>query len=266
MWMTHVTVRVAEPVRRLGQPVHHLRVGDRLPGHRLVDASTSLTYPGPAYSTEDAQWTGTAPCGRVLEHLRADRARGAGSALPFNSAGIALLNQWTATLGVLDPNDGFAVVTSLTNAPAYKQFDSYNDGNVASSQGGNCVGDCRPYLQLTYTATSPRRSTRSSRRTTPTSPTLTPELLATGADPDGSPNPSLEYDFIVDNSAGRPRSPPRATSPPTTGPCRRPRACSGGRPTTGPCRPTTARTTRRTPSRITSRRRCRSRWSPRSCR
>ena len=38
-------------------------------------------------------------------------------------------------------NYGFAVVTSLTNAQAYKQFDSYNDGNVASSQGGDCAGD-----------------------------------------------------------------------------------------------------------------------------
>ena len=36
--MTTRHVRVAEAVRRLRQPVHDRRVGDRLPGHRGVDA------------------------------------------------------------------------------------------------------------------------------------------------------------------------------------------------------------------------------------
>ena len=100
------------------------------------------------------------------------------------------------------PNDGFAVVTSLTSAPAYKQFDSYNDSNVASSQGGNCTGNCQPYLQLTYNAdVAPQINSMFPPDNTNVT-TLTPELLAIGADPDSWPNPSLEYDFIVDDSAG----------------------------------------------------------------
>ena len=72
-------------------------------------------------------------------------------ALPFNSAGLGLLNQWTANSA---SNDGFALVTSLSDPAMWKQFDSYNDSNVASSQGSDCTGDCRPYLQLTYSTTA----------------------------------------------------------------------------------------------------------------
>ena len=80
-------------------------------------------------------------------------------------------------------NDGFAVVTSLTNSAAYKQFDSYNDGNVASTQGGGCVGDCRPYLELTYGPdVAPQIDSQFPPDNTNVT-TLTPELLATGARP-----------------------------------------------------------------------------------
>jgi Domain of unknown function (DUF6531) len=160
--------------------------------------TTSLTYPGPAYSTADAQWTGTAPSA-ACSNTSGLTGKGGLLTLPFNSSGIALLNGWTLNTGV---NDGFAVVTSLTNSAAYKQFDSYNDGNVASTQGGGCVGDCRPYLELTYGPdVAPQIDSQFPPDNTNVT-TLTPELLATGADPDSWPDPSLEYDFIVDNSAG----------------------------------------------------------------
>ena len=58
--------------------------------------STSMTYPGPAYKTEDAQWTGTAPAA-ACSNTSGLTGKGGWLALPFNSSGIGLLNQWTAT-------------------------------------------------------------------------------------------------------------------------------------------------------------------------
>ncbi|HEY5246689.1 MAG TPA: DUF6531 domain-containing protein, partial [Acidimicrobiales bacterium] len=163
--------------------------------------STSMTYPGPAYSTEDAQWTGTAPAD-ACSNSTGLTGKGGWLTLPLNSSGLGLVNQWTAKSAT---NDGFAVVTSLTSAPDYMQFDSYNDGAVASSQGGVCTGDCRPYLDLTYTTNAADVAPQINSQFPPSNtnvPTLTPELLASGSDPDAWPFPSLEYDFTVYDSTG----------------------------------------------------------------
>jgi RHS repeat-associated protein len=165
--------------------------------------STSMTYPGPAYSTQDAQWTGTAPAA-ACSNTSGLTGKGGPVSLTFNPAGITLLNQW-ASGSSTEPNDGFAIVTSLTNAQAYKEFDSYNDSNVASSQGGNCTGNCQPYLSLTYSSTAADIAPQINSQFPPTNttvPTLTPELLASGSDLDSWPDPTLEYDFKVYNSAG----------------------------------------------------------------
>ena len=65
----------------------------------------------------------------------------------------------------------------------YKQFDSYNDSNVTRSQGGDCTGDCRPYLQLTYTGDVPPQVSSQYPPNNYNSPTLTPELIASGSRP-----------------------------------------------------------------------------------
>ena len=163
--------------------------------------STAMTYPGPAYSTEDAQWTGTASAD-ACSNSTGLTGKGSWLTLPLNSSGLGLVNQWTAKSAT---NYGFAVVTSLTSAQDFMQFDSYNDGTVASSQGDDCVGDCRPYLQLTYTTNTADVAPQINSQFPPNNtnvPTLTPELLASGADPDAWPFPSLEYDFSVYDSKG----------------------------------------------------------------
>jgi YD repeat-containing protein len=165
--------------------------------------SQSMTYPGPAYATADAQWTGTAPSA-ACSNTTGETGKGGGLTLPFNSAGIALLNQWTAG-SASDPNYGFAVVTSLSSAQAYKELDSFSDSNVASTQGGNCTGNCQPYLSLTYTSAAADVAPQINSQFPPDNAnvtTLTPELLATGSDADNWPDPSLEYDFTVYDSTG----------------------------------------------------------------
>ena len=118
--------------------------------------------------------------------------------LGFNSDGLALLNGWT--LGTV-ANDGFAVAPSLTDVQMWKQFDSANDGAITSSQGGNCVGDCEPYLSMTYTADTAPQIDHQYPPSNYNSATLTPDLIASGHDPDSWPD-ALKYDFTVYNSAG----------------------------------------------------------------
>ncbi len=139
--------------------------------------STALTYPGPAYTTQDAQWTGTAPA-PACANTTGLTGKGGWLTLPMNSAGLGLLNQWTAGSAA---NFGFAVLTSLSSSTQYMQFDSYNDGSVSTSQGGNCSGDCRPYLQLTYTTTASEIPPQVNSQYPPSNsnvPTLSPELIA----------------------------------------------------------------------------------------
>jgi len=161
--------------------------------------SSSLTYPGPSYGTKDAQWTGTASS-RACSNTSGLPGQGAWISLGFNSSGLTLLNDWT--LGQPVPNDGFAVAPSLTDEQMWKQFDSANDGNILSSQGGNCTGNCEPYLQLTYSADTPPQIDSQYPPDNYNSPTLTPELMATGHDTDSWPNSSVQYTFTVYNSAG----------------------------------------------------------------
>lgn len=160
--------------------------------------SQSLTYPGPAYGTADAQWTGTASTAACYND-NALPGQGSWLSLAFNSAGVSLLNQWTANSGT---NDGFAVVTSLSSSSDAMSFDSYNDSNVSSSQGGNCTGDCRPYLSLTYTTDIAPQVTSQYPANNDNAPTLTPELMASGSDADQYPLASPEYQFTLYNAAG----------------------------------------------------------------
>ena len=162
-------------------------------------ASSSLTYPGPSYGTKDAQWTGVASS-RACSNTSGLPGQGAWIGLSVNSSGIALLNDWT--LGKSPANYGFAVAPSLTDEQMWKQFDSANDGSISSSQGGNCVGNCEPYLQLTYSADSPPLIDSQYPPDNYNSPTLTPELMAAGHDPDNWPNSSVQYTFTVYNAAG----------------------------------------------------------------
>jgi hypothetical protein len=84
-------------------------------------ASAAMTYPGPAYGTKLAQWTGTAPA-RACSNSSGQLGQGGWISLAFNSAGLNLLNDWTS--GTAIPNYGFAVAPSLTDQQQFKVFDS----------------------------------------------------------------------------------------------------------------------------------------------
>jgi hypothetical protein len=84
-------------------------------------ASSSTTYPGPAYGTKLAQWTGTAPS-RACSNNSGLPGQGGWISLGFNAAGLNLLNDWTS--GTAVPNYGFAVAPSLTDQQQFKVFDS----------------------------------------------------------------------------------------------------------------------------------------------
>ena len=160
-------------------------------------STAKLTYPGPAYSTKDAQWTGVATPA-MCDNTSGKPGMGTWISLGVNSSGLTLLNDWT--LGTVS-NYGFAVAPSLTDEQMWKQFDSANDGDITSSEGGNCVGNCEPYLSLTYTADTPPQIDHQYPPNNYNSATLTPELIASGHDPDSWPD-ALKYDFAVYNSAG----------------------------------------------------------------
>ena len=161
----------------------------------------SLTYPGPPYGTLDAGWSGTAPA-HACSNTSGLLGTGGWLTVPFNSAGIGLLNQWTANSA---PNWGLAVVTSLSNSAMWKQFDSYNDSNVAATQGGDCTGDCRPFLQLTYTTVASDVAPQVNSQFPPenySSPTLNPELIASATDTDSYPDATPQYKFSLYTSSG----------------------------------------------------------------
>ena len=160
--------------------------------------SQSLTYPGPEYGAQVAQWTGTASAQACANTSRMP-GNGSWITLPLNSSGLGLLNAWTGGNGT--PNEGFAVVTSLTDAQAFKQFDSAADSNVTSAQGGQFTGDLRPYLSVTFTADVPPQVNSQFPPDNYNSPTLTPELIASASDPDSFPDASPQYLFSVYDSS-----------------------------------------------------------------
>ena len=97
-----------------------------------------------------------------------------------------------------------------------KQFDSYNDSNVATSQGGDCTGDCQPFLQLTYTTGASDVAPQVNSQYPPNnynSPTLTPELIASATDTDSWPDARCSTSSRVYNSVGHPGGHLRRRSP-----------------------------------------------------
>src|SRR6185437_3819568 len=158
--------------------------------------TASMTYPGPAYGTKDAQWTGTAPS-RACSNGSGQLGQGGWISLAFNPAGLSLLNDWTS--GTAIPNYGFAVAPSLTDPQQFQVFDSFADSNVPASAGGDCTGPCNPSLQVTYTTGAPPEVTSQYPPNNYNAPVLTPERIASAQDAQGL---SLHYQFTVYNTAG----------------------------------------------------------------
>jgi RHS repeat-associated protein len=161
-------------------------------------ASSSLTYPGPTYGTQDGTWTGIAASDACASQ-GSEPGLGGWINLGFGTAGLTLLNDWTTGSGAAD--DGLAVFSSQTNATQALEFDSSNDTDVSSSDGGDCTGTCNPFLLVNYTPDVPPQIDAQYPTNNSNPGTLTPELMATGNDPDSWPG-SLQYDFSVYTSGG----------------------------------------------------------------
>jgi hypothetical protein len=163
-------------------------------------ASDDLTYPGPSTGDEDADWDATASSA-ACDNTSGEAGKGSWIGLGFTSDGLTLLNDWTLNDGT--PNYGFEVNSSLSDVDGWKQFDSANDGTVPADDGGDCTGNCEPYLAMTYVADTPPQINSQYPPDNYNSATLTPELLASGNDPDDWPDgSSVQYKFQVYTSSG----------------------------------------------------------------
>jgi large repetitive protein len=160
--------------------------------------SSSLTYPGPSYGTQDATGTGIAPSDACASD-GSSPGLGGWIYLDFGAAGLALLNGWTTASGPAD--DGFAVLSSQTDTTQGLEFDSSNDVSVPSSDGGDCTGTCNPFLEVNYTPAPPPQIDQQYPPDNYNSATLTPELIATGSNPVSGLG-ALQYDFSVYTAAG----------------------------------------------------------------
>ncbi|HTU07623.1 MAG TPA: DUF6531 domain-containing protein, partial [Trebonia sp.] len=182
-----------------------------------------LTYPGPSYGTQDAQWTGTAPSA-ACSNKTGDPGQGGWLSLQFGDAGLSLLNSGAAA------GTAFAVTPSQTDAQSFKQFASANAASApasaitgsASTASTNATlsataasvltaataasvpditGSTEPYLEVTATTETPPQIDSQYPPDNYNSPTLTPELLASGQDYNGA---TLQYKFSIYSSAGSP--------------------------------------------------------------
>lgn len=134
--------------------------------------ATTKTYPGPNLGSQIGSLSPNP--GVACSNPNNDPNRGVWVAVPLSTAPF---QNWTGYYGL-------AVKAANTGTTSWKRFNSNNTAQ-------------KPYLTLTYTenvapqvdATAPAPYTDVA--------TLTPELSATGHDPDAYPNPTLQYRFKV---------------------------------------------------------------------
>jgi hypothetical protein len=143
------------------------------------------SWPGPATGTGMGELNTTAPSA-ACTNTSGNPGVGGWMTMGMDSSGLSVLNDWT--LHPADDN-GIALTNSTTDNNQWKQFDSYNTSNA-------------PYLSLTYTADVPPQIDTQYPPDNYNTTSLTPELLASGHDPDNWPNP-IKYVFTVYSSAGK---------------------------------------------------------------
>ncbi len=139
------------------------------------------SYPGPAFR-RTVGWTDQA----------APTACKNGSGGGFHDPGVGdwltfgidpnLFTEWATGA----PNYGLALTASQTNSAGWKQFDSTLSPNS-------------PWLELTYTPDAAPQVDVQYPQDNYESPTLTPELIAAGHDPDNRPG-GLQYQFTVNDA------------------------------------------------------------------
>ncbi len=142
---------------------------------------TSMSWPGPSIGSELGrlnQTASAAACG----NSSADPSVGSWWTIGLSTD---TFNSWT--LGTA-ANYGLALRASETDNLAWKKFDGHNSPNP-------------PYLLVDYSDDVAPQINSQYPPDNYNATSLTPELLASGSDPDSWPNP-VKYDFTVENSAG----------------------------------------------------------------
>ena len=142
----------------------------------------TMTYPGPSFGSSIGSATIAPATAACTTNTGGDTT--VGSWMTVNLTPDTF-NSWT-TGGT---NNGLAVYAATTGTDSWKQFDSINTVNP-------------PYLALTYTPDLPPQIDSQYPPDNYNSPTLTPELIASGTDPDNWPVSPVKYVFTVYTSAG----------------------------------------------------------------
>jgi RHS repeat-associated protein len=140
-------------------------------------------FPGPNVSNPIGSLTVTDNT-PACENPQGNRSVGKWVSVPLN---VATFDDWSTG----GSNYGLALTTSETNSLAWKRFDSADALN----------GGLKPYLELDYAANVAPQVNLRYPANNAVVPTLTPELLARGHDPDNWPNKGLTYNFVVADAA-----------------------------------------------------------------
>ena len=139
----------------------------------------SKTWPGPSVGSSIGSVT--ANPGAACTNSGSNDTIGTWMSVPLSTS---TFNSWTT--GGAD--NGLALTASSTDNTQWKRFDSDNSPNP-------------PYLVLNYTPDVPPQIDGQYPPNNYGAPTLTPELLASGHDPDNWPS-ALMYDFTVYSASG----------------------------------------------------------------
>ena len=140
----------------------------------------SKSYPGPSHGAQIGTVT-DAP-GAACTNTSLDTTVGTWMGVALSTA---TFNSWT-TGGA---NNGLEVYAATTGDLSWKRFDSDNSPNP-------------PYLVLNYTPDVAPQINSQYPPDNFQSPTLTPELIASGTDPDNWPTSPVKYVFTVYTTAG----------------------------------------------------------------
>jgi large repetitive protein len=143
--------------------------------------SSVTSYPGPSFGA--AIGSLTADPHSACKNTGHDTSLGTWMSVPLQ---VDTFNSWARG----GTNRGLAVTASQSDSKQWKQFDSRNAVNP-------------PYLQVTYADNVPPQIDTAYPPDNETATTLTPELMATGHDPDAWPsNGSIQYSFTVYDKDG----------------------------------------------------------------
>ncbi|HVB44807.1 MAG TPA: LamG-like jellyroll fold domain-containing protein [Streptosporangiaceae bacterium] len=141
----------------------------------------SKAYPGPSMGSSIGSATYTPSSSQCISNTSGNTTVGGWMPVTLSTG---TFNSWTT--GGADY--GLGAYAGTSGDLTWKRFDSYNTSHP-------------PYLALTYTADQPPQVNSQYPPDNFNSPTLTPELIASGSDPDNWPS-SITYNFTVYSSTG----------------------------------------------------------------